>query len=318
MTALYPYLDPRRVGRLTSTDAAAVLGLSRWRGAIDVQERMRAELAGKPYARKELGGPDIERGTYLEPGILAWTGQRLGRTTQPGRFEVHRLHPWLGSSNDGFTLGDQERLVEIKCPRRDDGWGDEGTDEIPDHYLAQVMVEMAVFEVSADVVLFVHGDIRIYPVERDIEAETELINALDNWRIRHVVHGEPVPVDGTAAYGEHLARRFAAHSDAMRQATVESRRWMAQLREARALAAKAEELELEARNHLCAEIGDAQGIACPIDGWRVTWKETKGTRKTNWQDVASECHVPQEVIERHTRIVGGGRRFLPKFTKEDK
>jgi putative phage-type endonuclease len=299
---------------MTSTDAAAVLGLSPWRGAIDVWERMTAELAGKPYEREDLTGPDVERGIHLEKGIRDWAGQRLGRQTEPGSFSVHPKKDWLGASNDGFTLAvPKKRLLEIKCPRRDDGWGADGTDEVPDHYLAQDMVEMACHQMSSDVVLFTFGDIRIFPIERDIEAEAELIAALDDWRVRYVVAGVEPPVDASASYGRHLARRFARHNSEMREATIESRKWMAQLHEARELSKKAEAIELEARNHLCAEIGDAEGIVCPVDGWRLTWKLVKSTPYIHWEDVVSEYPIPQDVIDRHTTASNPVRRFLPKW-----
>lgn len=316
-----PYLDPRRRGRITSTDAAAILQLSPWRSALEVQARVLAELAGQDLVREDAAGPDIERGIHLEAGIRQWYGVRTGRRVTGGAFAAHPELDWLGASNDGFSapiasadLGAApDRQIEIKCPRRSEGWGDAGTDEIPDHYLAQVLVEMACHQLPVDVVLFAWGDISIYPIERDPEGEGELLVTLAEWHKRHIVERRPVPIDETAATGEQLARIFKRSIAPIKEASVEARRWAEQLREARELAARAEALELEARNHLCGEIGEAEGLICEPDNWKITWKSTKDVVKTNWQDVCEDAKVPREIVDRHTRTVAGSRRFLAKW-----
>lgn len=307
-----PYEDPRRTPQtMTGTDAPPVLGFSPWASAIDVWDRI---VNGTP--RPDISGPDVERGRHMEPGIRAWYSERTGRPVLPGRFCLHPEIDWLGASTDGLALASESRILEIKCPRSSKDWGEPGTDEVPDWVLAQVIVEMACHRVSADVVLFAHGDISIYPIERDLAAERDVIRALSDWRERYVLTRTPPPPDATDGYARYLARRGQA-SEAMREATVQTRAWAAQLRRARNMAAEAERLEAEAKNHLCSEIGDAAGIVCPIDGWRITWKQAKPTRKTHWQAVAKDCAVPQDVIERHTRLVEGSRRFLARFDSDE-
>lgn len=68
-------------------------------------------------------------------------------------------------------------MVEFKTSSKSDGWGEPGTDEIPDYYMTQVQHYLAVTGVkTADVAVLIGGnDFRIYTIEADEELQALLI-----------------------------------------------------------------------------------------------------------------------------------------------
>lgn len=84
-------------------------------------------------------------------------------------------YPFMRANLDG--IADDGRVVEFKTSSKSDGWGEVGTDEIPDYYMTQVQHYLAVTGVkTADVAVLIGGnDFRIYTVEADEELQALLI-----------------------------------------------------------------------------------------------------------------------------------------------
>lgn len=87
------------------------------------------------------------------------------------------------------------RIVEIKTARTQMGWGEEGTDEIPDYYKTQVQHYMTVLGAKSCGVAVLIGasDFRIYTVESDPELESLLIEAETDFWHNHVEPQLPPP-----------------------------------------------------------------------------------------------------------------------------
>lgn len=161
-----------RKGRITASNAAAALGISKYtskRGLVNVLSRV--NLPGE--AENGPVTPAMVHGIEHEAKALSWYCESRGVTVDPIGFAYSLEMPRLGVSTDGL-VGD-DGIIEIKCPY---GGMYEGlaTDtksptlsHIPvDHY-AQVQMGMGILErkwcdyIVAD---FVSAAIPSYYVER--------------------------------------------------------------------------------------------------------------------------------------------------------
>lgn len=120
---------------LGSSDMAAILGLSPWSNAYDVY----LEKTGKVEDRKE--SKVLARGNYLEPAILNYAEDKLGKLTR-NQYRVAEGFP-LAANVDAIVVA-TGKPVEAKSQGAfvDEYWGDEGGDEIPDRVIIQCHVHM--------------------------------------------------------------------------------------------------------------------------------------------------------------------------------
>ena len=132
--------DPEvRIKTVGASDLPKMLNLSKYGSSYDLY----LEKAGitEPYQPGEAA----LTGTLLEPAILLEAENRLGRIRRNQR----RVHPnkelRLSASCDAILVSSNEP-VEAKTHGLFtgvfDAWGDEGTDEVPDHVLVQVHGQM--------------------------------------------------------------------------------------------------------------------------------------------------------------------------------
>lgn len=163
------WLEERRKG-IGGSDVAAILGLSPWRTAYQIWE----DKTG--LAEEQIETPALYWGRLLEDPIRQAYADRTGLTvTKPDRTFTSAEHPFMIANLDG--IASDGRLVELKTSSRADGWGEEGTDEIPEYYMTQVQHYMAVMGVDrTDVGVLIAGrDFRIYTVLADVELQQMLI-----------------------------------------------------------------------------------------------------------------------------------------------
>lgn len=190
------WLQLRRSG-IGGSDAAAVVGLSKYSTPLQV------------YYDK-LGESDSDNeseamywGNQLEPVILKEYAERTGNTVlKPPGILRRKDAPFMLASLDGYTA--DGKIVEIKTAGRSDGWGEPGTDEIPENYLLQVQHYMAVTGFKeADVAVLIGGqDFRLYAVPADEDLQTLLIEReAEFWeRIKAQIPPEPVSAEDFAKF----------------------------------------------------------------------------------------------------------------------
>lgn len=129
-------LSPLRVGRITGSRCAAVLGLNPYSTRADVLREMVREHFGAD--REFTGNEATEWGQAHEPDALAaYEAERGVMTYGGGEIVLHPLHDFLAVTPDGF-VGD-DGLVECKAPFR----GRYTTiAEVP-YYVPQVQLQLA-------------------------------------------------------------------------------------------------------------------------------------------------------------------------------
>lgn len=162
----------RRHKYLGASDVPAVLGVSPWRTASDVYYSKTAE-----FEKKDTGNKATTAGHYLELSTLAFAEDQLGRLKR-NQFRVHPTVPYASATLDAICLDRDMEGVEAKSTANPDNWGEEGTDQIPIYYLAQVQWQMFVTGFQVIHVPLVTKDFvlnfKMYRVERD----EELINSI--------------------------------------------------------------------------------------------------------------------------------------------
>lgn len=259
------WLDARRAG-IGGSDVAPILGLSRWKTPYEVYLDKRGELPSQEDNEPMLWG------RALEPVIRQQYAERTGRVVRlPETILVHPEHAFMLANVDGVT--DDRRVLEVKTARTGEGWGEPGTDEIPEAYALQVQHYLAVTGfVVADVAVLIGGsDFRLYEVPADTDLQGMLIDAeAAFWR--RVLDG--VPPD-PVTYED--ARRRYGHSDAAGQVVADAEAYAAwaDLCDARRIAKEVDEREQAAKAVLLRAFGEA-GDTLTTDGKTLaTWKLTK-------------------------------------------
>ena len=177
------WLEERR-GGIGGSDCAVVCGVSPWKSAYEL------------YLEKRGEGPEQEDnesmywGRALEPVVRQRYADEMGLTvTVPTAIMWHHEYPWMYCNPDGLTA---ERMVEIKTARFPAGWGEPGTDEIPEYYVLQCQHNMIVTgHPVADVPVLIGGsDFRIYEVQADPELQALIIRRESEFWEK-VLAGEP-------------------------------------------------------------------------------------------------------------------------------
>lgn len=177
-------------------------------------------------------------GNLLEPvvrqEIATVTGRRI--VTPEHTLIWHKAIPFAFATVDG--IADDSRLVECKTSRNGDGWGEPGTDQIPEEYQLQVQHCLAVTGlVVADVGVLIGGsDFRLYEVAADNDVQTMLFELeAEFWK--SVESGEPpAPINR-----DDVRRRWRKSNDAAVQADQETLSAIEELRALKEALALAED-----------------------------------------------------------------------------
>lgn len=157
------------------SDAAAILGLSKWKTPLDLYREKRGEVVEdtSPERMKVLN-----RGKRWEPVVgrmlldeLKYRGHDVRVYRRNKRYKDPQ-HKFLACELDlELVLNGELVNCEIKTvhPFMAKDWGEEGTDEIPVYYTAQVMHGLMIKPRRLAIVAALIGvdDLRIHEVHRD-------------------------------------------------------------------------------------------------------------------------------------------------------
>jgi putative phage-type endonuclease len=177
----------RRQG-IGASDAPVVMRLSPWKTPLQLYYEKRGE------ATKELAEPNeaMEWGLLLEEVIArvyaARTGNRVRRVNKILRDEKY---PFVIANLDRVIVG-KPVGVEIKTTRSDEEWGEEGTDEVPEHVITQCQHQMRVANlIEVDIPVLIAGNnLRVYRVKRNESFIASIVRAeMEFWDM--VKAGQP-------------------------------------------------------------------------------------------------------------------------------
>ena len=222
------YADLHR-GAVGGGEIMTVAGLNQYQSPRELWE---VKIGERDPA--DLDNWHIDRGTFREPGNLAWASKRVGiKFAKPP--EPYRRGPFVVTP-DGVGKDDAGIMVsaEIKCPSDFAAldWGSDGSgsDGVPIKHLPQVTVEIGAVHSSGSecppslydpettpAYGYAFGDIggfiRAYRVPFDPKFYAELEDVAVEF-LRHVKNRTPPPIDGSKASAKWLARKFPKHASA--------------------------------------------------------------------------------------------------------
>lgn len=297
------WLETRRSG-IGGSDVAGILGLSKWSTPLQVYQQKRGEIADQP------DNATMRWGRYLEPVVRQAYADETGNEVRVlDQLVRHHSHDFMIANLDGFVApaSGPRRVFEAKTARTAEGWGEPGSDQIPQPYLLQVQHYMAVTGfVVADVAVLVGGsDFRIYEVPEDRELQEMLVDAeAEFWgRVQRGDPPEPVTVADAVARWGRSSRSDIVMADAEALAAVQA------LRAARDSIKVAEDIEATAKAVLMRAMGECDTLADATGKALVTWRAAAPAQR--FDAAAFKAAHP----DLHAQFVKPGepsRRFLLK------
>jgi len=175
------YQKSQRARGVGSSDVPVILGLSPFKTPYDLWlERM-----GRIEPPPETEAMTI--GSQIEPLLLSMAAQRIGeRVVRPSQTFVGGK-PHHRANIDGM-VGIAKRghpIVEAKSTGWLEGWGADGTDEIPEGVRAQVMYQMLITSSTIAYVACLRADrglsFTLHPIEYDEGLAVAIVGAVDDW-----------------------------------------------------------------------------------------------------------------------------------------
>ena len=294
------WLELRRRG-IGGSDAAAIVGLDRYRSPFDVYADklgLKPEIPDNEAMRQ---GRDLEQ--YVAERFMEATGKKVRRRNAMLQhpeypFMIADIDRWVVGENAGLECKTTSVLNRCKFSQG----------EFPPNYYVQCMHYMAVTGAERWylAVLVLNKAFHVFVIERD-EAEIQaLIEAEKSFWYDHVQRQIPPATDGSEATSELIKQLFP---EARERAEIALFGYEDKIQQYLSLDAQARELEQE-RDKIKqelqlamadAEIGRAQGY---IVEWKNQVRQTLDTKKLKSEHA--------EIYEKYLKPAQTVRRFMIK------
>jgi putative phage-type endonuclease len=263
------WLNARRKG-IGGSDAGAILGVNKYKTPLDV------------YLDKTGQAPDIEDndamywGRALEDIVAYEYAKRTGKKVRRNNaILVHPEHKFMLANLDREIVG-EPGILEIKTAARADDWGEPGSDEVPESYLAQVMHYMAVTGAQfADIAVLIAGrKFQTYTIQRDDQLIEHMIDVERDFWENNVYRLVP-PDAKTMA---DLNNRWRVDSGAALVASVELHQKIKFLQALRDKEKEIQEERKELEFMIKEEMAEMSEILDDQGNRLVTWKARQSKR----------------------------------------
>jgi len=226
----------RRTG-LGGSDMAAVLGIDPYKGPLDVWMNKIGHAPPDDLSDNDA----VWFGKNAETLVASYFTRRTGIDVRAvHQTQRHPEHDFLMAHPDRRIVGASAGL-EIKTAnwRMREHWGDEGTDEIPENYLAQCHHYMMVMDWERmHVACLMGADLKLYVVPRNTAWDAALLDAgVEFWNryvlpkrmpdldynaltLRALKKMYPLPVADTIMRGDELAHLVDTQADLSERITT--------------------------------------------------------------------------------------------------
>ncbi len=262
------WLEARRNG-IGSSDAPAILGLSKWKTALDVYLAKVSPVEGDA----PMSGPQ-EWGHRMEPAISAAIMDHHGWKLDKVPTLAHHVYPFLIASPD--RVNQDGDIIEIKTSMRSEGWGEPETSDIPQAYWLQVQhqLEVAQRETAWVFVLIAGSDFRRYRIPRDADYLPTVINPLADFWQRVEEHRPPEPDWGHESTLNAINRLYEPKPGTFKVLEGDAQNLADEYQLCGKAKTDAEARQKELKARLIAELGDfEEGLL--TDGRRLRRKLTE-------------------------------------------
>ncbi len=316
------WLEARKQG-IGGSDCAAILGLSRYKTALDVY----GDKIGLHSRYKQTEYQDM--GHELESAILRIYEKRTGRklrtyTESPEVFTDELVSIMLFSPD--ADVGEFEKIVDAKNVgyQNRDEWGREGTDDVPPDYLIQGVHGCGVMQCqTCDFAVLIGGnDFRIYTVKKNVDFELFIHEECRRFWTDYVLKKVPPPESDPSNVIDFMKRQHVQNNGKFLKVTPQIAELCTALATAKSEGRKNERIENQCKSILMAIIGDYDGIDLGT-GRKITWKKQDDSEVIDWHHVALEMRPKdgggkayEELIERNTKPKIGARVFRTPWDRE--
>jgi len=198
------WLAGRRAG-IGASEAAAVLGLSRYKSPLEVYLEKIGELGPQDDSERMYWGRKLEAIIAQEYGIR--TGLKVN-LNEDYTVLVHPDHEWMRCTLDAIAHDPEKGPGNVQCKNVDRFSAHEWADGVPEEYLIQVMHEMAVagFNWGCLAVLIGGNQFKAYEFERDNELIDLIIEREEHFWKENVM--KQIPPSATGASIEALSKLY--------------------------------------------------------------------------------------------------------------
>ena len=291
------WLELRRRG-IGGSDAARVLGVSRWGGPLSVY----MEKKGL-YTPEDQPSEAAYWGTALEDLVAREFEARSGlKVRKENKIFQHAEYPWMLANIDRRIVGKNSGLECKTCSGfLADEWRG---DELPDTYLCQIQHYIAVMDwESCYVAVLIGGQRFIWKeVWRDESFISLLVEKERDFWLNHFEKDVPPPI----GINDDPSKLWAQREDnLLPDVDGEGLKTAQALLEVKERLKALEDEEKALENALKQRIGESAGL----EGI-ATWKQTKDRVSVDWQAVASELGADGSVVSKYTETKPGYRRLL--------
>lgn len=299
----------RRRGHIGSSDAAAIIGRDPWRTPADVYW---SKVAPTHDAEPNEA---MQTGNRLEGPLLSFAAERLGVRLRRNQYRVS-AGPDGGvcSANFDALIIDRPEAVEAKYvgPNSAAAWGDEWTDDVPEHVLVQCLHQCYVGQlncvwVAAAIAGYSSLAWRMYCVRRDEEIIAALIaREIKFWK-DHVLRRVPPESFPSIDILKRLRREPQSTCELPSLAADK----VAEYQTAKAAEKAAGEAAEAIKRELIAMLGTCEAGILP-DGRQITYLLRKGRRTCDVDRLRVEYPAAYEtcVTQQESRV------FLIKEPKQ--
>jgi predicted phage-related endonuclease len=218
----------------------------------------------------------LRLGNMLEPLAIELVAEERGLWVAPGETVRHATEKWIGATPDAFSVrkGSAARLgvIEAKAVARYRlSHGGDDLDAIPDYVHVQVQWQMLATGLKTAYVSALLGlEFKSFVVEHDDALASALVEVCGAFWRNHVVPRRPPPPDGSDDAWQVVKRAFPRPArGGLLWAPAPIEALAKSVLKAGEMRKRAEAIEQQRRQELCALIGDAEGYEG--DGWRAKW-----------------------------------------------
>ena len=283
-----PFHDRRRTG-VGGSDAGAILGVSPHTSRLGVWEDKRGLRPPTVATERMLWG------TRLQDAILRGYAEDTRTEVTRGRFRRHDRYPFVIGNPDAEGVRDgKPRLVEVKTTSHlDERWGEEGSEQVPLHYYAQVQHYLLLRSLEVgDLTALVGGrELRTYVIPANPAFQEAMLQEEGVfWRL--VEDGTPPEPDGSddARHALRVLYPSAVPEEVVANEAVAE--YATRYREARERRVAAERDEERWAQAMQSFMGHRDRLVGP--GFRASWTNRSGS--VSWKSAAAEALTALQFI----------------------
>jgi len=308
------YFTLLRAKSLGGSDVGAILGLSKYRSAVDVW----MEKTGKEIAHRD--SLPLRFGQFAEEFVASEYALATGLSLASHDFAVvHPEYQFMHGHIDRFVMdgdtpliGEDGRITASKIlecktanPFTQSEWGEAGSDQIPLSYLVQCVWYMMLTNIDRTdlAVLFGNTDFRIYEITRDLELEQMVLERAIGFWENHVLQDIPPPASSESDYKTLFGKSTVSKSVEAPAQTCELIKRLKSLNE------QVEQYEAEIsqiKQSIMGQMQDAEILT--FNGQTLaTWKAPKPSLRLDAKRLSEEhpdlVHQYQVPIQNSRRLV---------------